>query len=316
MGEDKLVALIPESLNVATRAGAAKPADFAKVIVDTTVQPKAVAFPTDAKLVHRACERWVRLAKQHGVALRHSYEGVSKHALIAHQRYAHAKQFKRADRALRTIHTYLGRVCRDIVREIEPSAPLREIFARPLSLAFPVRDQRKKQRGRTIYLLHAPEAECIAKGKAHRRYEFSVKVSVATTPNRSKGGQFIAHAKAPPGKSYDGHTLIEVILEMKAQNGVTLARVIAYSGYRGHNAPPDKRFKVHISGQRGGFTDAIERDLRRRSAVEPVIGHLKNEHRMGPNFLKGRHSDAANAVLITEWLAALFALRRRSSAVA
>jgi len=100
------VALIQESLLVATRTGAAKPADFSKVIVDTTVQPKAVAFPTDAKLMHRARERLVKLAKKTGVSLRQSYARVGKHALIAHQRYAHAKQFNRANRVLRT---YLGR---------------------------------------------------------------------------------------------------------------------------------------------------------------------------------------------------------------
>jgi IS5 family transposase len=118
MGEERLVALIQESLAVATRTGAAKPADFSKVIVDTTVQPKAVAFPTDAKLMHRARERLAKLARKTGVDLRQSYARVGKHALIAHQRYAHAKQFKRADRALRTIRTYLGRVTRDIVRKI------------------------------------------------------------------------------------------------------------------------------------------------------------------------------------------------------
>ena len=90
MGEDKIVALIQESLNVATRVGAAKPSDFTRIIVDTTVQPKAVAFPTDAKLMHRAREKLARLAKKHGVVLRQSYERVGKHALIAHQRYAHA----------------------------------------------------------------------------------------------------------------------------------------------------------------------------------------------------------------------------------
>ena len=104
MGEEKLVALIQESLSVATRTGAAKPADFSKVIVDTTVQPKAVAFPTDAKLMHRARERLVKLAKKAGVELRQSYQRVGKHALIAHQRYAHAKQFKRANRALKSTH--------------------------------------------------------------------------------------------------------------------------------------------------------------------------------------------------------------------
>jgi transposase, IS5 family len=315
MGEEKLVALIQESLATATRTGAAKPSDFSRVIVDTTVQPKAVAFPTDAKLMHRARERLVRLAKKTGVSLRQSYERVGKRALIVHQRYAHAKQFKRANRALRTIRTYLGRVCRDLVRKTGDDAELRAIFAQPLSLAFAVREQRQHQRGRKIYSLHAPEVECIGKGKAHRPYEFGVKVSLATTLHRSKGGLFIAHGKALPGNPYDGHTLKTVLPEIEAQIGAPLTRVVADPGYRGHNAPPDMRFKVHISGQRRGVTNVIKRQLRRRSAVEPVIGHAKAEHRMGRNFLKGSHGDAANAVLaaagynfrrLLAWLAVLW----------
>ena len=148
MGEQRLAALIQESLSVATRTGAAKPADFSKVIVDTTVQPKAVAFPTDAKLMHRARERLVRLAKKTGVELRQSYERVGKRALIAHQRYAHAKQFKRANRVLKTIRTYLGRVTRDIVRKIGGDAELESVFAHPLMLGRRVREQRQHQRGR------------------------------------------------------------------------------------------------------------------------------------------------------------------------
>jgi len=93
MGKEKLTALIQESLAVATRTGAAKPADFSKVIIDTTVQPRAVAFPTGAKLMHRARERLVRLAKKTGVSLRQSYARVGKRSLIAHQCCAHAKQF-------------------------------------------------------------------------------------------------------------------------------------------------------------------------------------------------------------------------------
>ena len=118
-----------------------------------------------------------------------------------------AKQFKRANRALRSVRTFLGRVFRDIVRKTRDDAGLREIFAEPLSLAFRVRHQRQNQRGPKIYSLHAPEVECIGKGKTHRPYEFGVKVSVATTLARSKGGQFIAHVKALPGNPYDGHTL-------------------------------------------------------------------------------------------------------------
>ena len=315
MGEEKLVALIQESLSAATRAGAAKPSDFSKVIVDTTVQPKAVAFPTDAKLMHRARERLVRLAKKHGVPLRQSYARVGKRALMAYQRYAHAKQFRRANQALRSVRTYLGRVFRDLVRKTKGDANLRKIFAEPLSLAFRVRHQRQNQRGRKVYSLHAPEVECIGKGKAHRPYEFGVKVSVATTLNRSKGGQFIAHVKTLPGNPYDGHTLEAVIPEIEAQIGASLSRIVADRGYRGHNAPPDHKMKVYISGQKRGVTDAIKRDLRRRSAVEPVIGHAKAEHRMGRNFLKGAEGDAANAVLaaagynfrrLLAWLAILW----------
>jgi transposase, IS5 family len=315
MGEEKLVALIQESLNAATRAGAAKPSDFSKVIVDTTVQPKAVAFPTDAKLMHRARELLVRLARKHGVKLRQSYARVGKRALMAYQRYAHAKQFRRANRALRSVRAHLGRVFRDIVRQTRNDANLRHIFAEPLSLAFRVRHQRHNQRGRKVYSLHAPEVECIGKGKAHRPYEFGVKVSVATTLNRSKGGQFIAHVKTLPGNPYDGHTLEAVIPEIETQIGASLSRIVADRGYRGHNARPDHKMKVYVSGQKRGLTEAIKRDLRRRSAVEPVIGHAKGEHRMGRNFLKGAHGDAANAVLaaagynfrrLLAWLAILW----------
>ena len=117
------------------------------------------------------------------------------------------------------------------------------------------------------------------------------------TFNRPKGGRFIAHVKALPGNPNDGHTLETVISEIEAQIGAGLSRIVADRGYRGHNAPPDHKMKVYLSGQKRGVTDAIRRDLRRRSSVEPVIGHAKAEHRMGRNFLKGTHGDAANAVL-------------------
>ena len=197
MGEDKLVALIQESLAVATRMGAAKPADFRQVVIDTTVQEKAIAFPTDAKLMHRARERLVRLAQARGVTLRQSYVRVGKIALIRHQRYAHAKQFKRATRALRSIRTMLGRVIRDITRKIVGRPELADVFALPLSRARRVKDQRQRQRGRKLYSLHAPEVECIGKGKAHKPYEFGVKVSVAT-PLRGRPRHSVNRCASPP----------------------------------------------------------------------------------------------------------------------
>jgi transposase, IS5 family len=316
MGEERLIALLQESLLVATRSGAAKPADFRQVIVDTTVQEKAVTFPTDAKLMHRARERLVRLAQKHGLTLRQSYARVGKRALIQHQRYAHAKQFKRASNALRRLRTMLGRVIRDITRKIASRPDLAEVFALPLSLSRRVRDQRQRERGRKVYSLHAPEVECIGKGKAHKPYEFGVKVSVATPLHRCKGGQFVAHVKALPGNPYDGHTLATVIPQIEQTIGAELERIVTDAGYRGHHAPEEKRLRVYVASQKRGLSPAIKRAFRRRSAVEPVIGHLKTEHRMGRNHLIGSAGDAINAVLaavgynfrlLLKWLALLCA---------
>ena len=317
MGAERLQALLQESLAAATRSGAIKPADLARAIVDTTVQPKNVTFPTDAKLVNRAREKLVTLAKKLGVELRQSYARVGKLALVKHQRYAHARQFGRARKALRKLKTYLGRVIRDIARKIDGDPALETAFARLMSLARRVRDQERGQRGPKVYSLHAPEVECIGKGKPHKPYEFGVKVSVATTLKRCKGGQFVTHVQALPGNPYDGHTLARVIPAIEALLGNTIERVHTDAGYRGHNAPPEYKFKVYTAKQKRRVTPHIKREMRRRSAIEPVIGHLKNEHRMDRNYLAGRHGDANNAILaavgynfrrLIRWLTLVFAL--------
>jgi IS5 family transposase len=299
MGEERLQALLQESLSVAVKTEAIKPCDLNRVIVDTTVQPKNVMFPTDARLLQRAREILVRLAKRNGMKLRQSYTRVGKLALIKHQRYAHAKQFKRANRALKKLRIFLGRIIRDITRKrggiVDPVGGI--VVERMLALSRRVLEQKQRQRGPKVYSLHAPEVECIGKGKAHRPYEFGVKVSVATTLAHAKGGQFVTHVKALPGNPYDGHTLATVIPEMEALIGNTVERLIADKGYRGHNAPPDYKFRVFTSGQKRRITPNIKRQLRRRSAIEPVIGHLKIEHRMGRNYLWHRQGDATNAVL-------------------
>jgi transposase, IS5 family len=161
---------------------------------------------------------------------------------------------KRANRSLRKLKTYLGRVIRDIERRIVGNEELRQAFVRPLFLARRVLEQERRQRGRKIYSLHAPEVECIGKGKAHRPYEFGVKVSVATTVKHSAGGQFVTHAAALPGNPYDGHTLATVIPQMQALIGNILDRCITDAGYRGYNAPPDHKFKVYTSGHKRRLT--------------------------------------------------------------
>jgi len=312
LGEEHLTALLQESLSVAHQTGALATKDLERVAVDTTVQPKAVAYPTDARLMHRALIKLVDLARKCGVRLRQSYRRVAKHALIRIGRYLHAHQFKRANRERRFLRARLGRVIRDVRRKIKGDAALEERFGPLLALAVRVRSQTQRQRGPKVYALHAPEVECIVKGKARTPYEFGCKVSIATPVTKPKGGQFVLHARALHGNPYDGHTLAAAVADLAAMTGVEVKRTHVDKGYRGHNHP--NRFQVWISGQVRRTTAALKREMKRRAAIEPVIGHLKAEHRMGRNYLKGREGDRINAVLaavgynfslLLRWLAAL-----------
>ena len=295
LGEEQIAALLQESLSVAHRTGAIETKDLERVVVDTTVQEKAIAHPSDARLMHRAIEKLVDLAKREGIELRQSYLRVAKRAAIMVGRYTHAHQFKRARRELKFLRTRLGRIIRDIRRKIEGDPALEDRFGPLLDLAHRVRHQEQRQRGPKVYSLHAPEVECIGKGKARAPYEFGCKVSIATPATAPKGGQFVLHAKALHGNPYDGHTLGPVIADLEKLTGVAARRIHGDKGYRGHNYPD--RFKVWISGQVRRVTKAIRREMRRRAAVEPVIGHLKDDHRMRRNHLKGRDGDRINAVL-------------------
>jgi IS5 family transposase len=295
LGEEQIAALLQESLSVAHRAGAIETKDLERVVVDTTVQEKAVAHPTDARLTHRAIEKLVDLAKREGVKLRQSYLRLAKRAAIMVGRYTHAHQFKRARRELKFLRTRLGRIIRDIRRQIDGNAVLEDRFGPLLDLASRVRQQEQRQRGPKVYSLHAPEVECIGKGKARTPYEFGCKVSIVTPVTVPKGGQFVLHAKALHGNPYDGHTLGPVAADLEKLTGVAVRRIHGDKGYRGHNYPD--RFRVWISGQVRRVTKAIRREMGRRAAVEPVIGHLKDDHRMRRNHLKGREGDRINAVL-------------------
>ena len=301
--------LLAESLRIAHDTGALKKSDLARVTVDTTVQPKNIAFPTDARLLETAIHQLGKLAKEHGVPLRQSYARLARRAAMMAGRYAHAKQFKRMNKQLKFLRTRLGRLIRDIRRKTDGDEGLRKIFAVPLSRAAQIRGQKQRQRGWKLYSWHAPETECIGKGKAAKPYEFGVKVSLTTTNKRCKGGQFILHAKALPGSPYDGHTLKQVIEETEALTGRGIERVYVDKGYRGHDAP--KPYRVFLSGQKRGVHGQIKKELRRRSAIEPVIGHCKSDGHLGRNFLKGRLGDRINAVmsavgynfrLILKWL--------------
>jgi IS5 family transposase len=292
---DKLQMLLAESLRVAHESGALRTRDLKRVTVDTTVQPKAISFPTDAKLLHAAIKGLNRLARKHGVRLRQSYLRVAKRAAMMAGRYAHAKQFNRHRRQLRILRTRLGRIIRDIRRKIAGQEPIAAVFEAPLSRASQIRHQQQRQRGWKLYSFHAPEVECIGKGKASAPYEFGVKASIVTTNARAPGGQFVLHAKSLPGNPYDGHTLGTVIAAAERLTGCKVERAYVDKGYRGHDTANPCR--VFISGQKRGVFGAIKRELRRRSAIEAVIGHMKADGHLGRCYLKGRDGDAANTIL-------------------
>ena len=295
IGAEALTRLLQESLSVAHKSGALKPEHVKRVTVDTTVQEKAIAFPTDARLVYGSIVKLAALSRQQGTRLRQSYIRVGKQALVMYGRYGHAKQYKRRKAKLRFLNKRLGRVIRDIKRKIRDEEALEEVFAMPLQQAEVILRQQKRNRGQKIYALHAPEVECIGKGKAHKPYEFGCKVSVTTTNARSPGGMFVLHAGAFHGNPYDGHTLGTVIRQTQAITGVEPERVYVDKGYKGHDAP--NRFRVYRSGQKRGVFGQIKRELRRRSAVEAVIGHMKTDGRLDRNYLKGREGDKINAIL-------------------
>ena len=295
LGDERLTALLQESLSVAKKLGALDGKDLERVAVDTTVQSKAIAHPVDARLMHRALIKLVALARQEGVRLRQSYVRIARRALIKVGRYRHAHQFKRAARELKCLRTRLGRVIRDINRKIAGNEELKQRFAPLIDLAVKVRHQTPQQRGHKVYALHAPEVECIGKGKAKAPYEFGCKVSLATPVTQPKGGQFVLYAEAMHGNPFDGHTLDRTIKGLEATTGVSVQRIHVDKGYRGHDYP--NGFKVWITGQVRRVTKTIKREMKRRAAIEPVIGHIKAGHRMDRNFLKGRVGDKVNAVL-------------------
>ena len=289
IGPSGMERLLAATIDAALAAGVVKPSSLERVTVDTTVQPKAIAYPLDSRLYNRGREILVRLAAKHGIKLRQTYQRLAKRSLRLANRYAHARQMRRARREIKRLKTFLGRVARDVGRKLAARPNLAPNFAQPLERVARLLAQQKTDHAK-LYALHAPEVECLAKGKAHKRYEFGVKVSVAAT-NREG---LVLGMLALPGNPYDGHTLAPALAQVERVTGITVARGYVDRGYRGHGH--DHR-QIFVSGQRRGVTATIRRELRRRSAIEPVIGHMKTDGRLDRNFLAGPRGDATNALL-------------------
>ena len=290
VGPEDMEKVLKATVDAALASGTVKPSSLERITVDTTVQEKAIAHPTDSRLYLRALESLVRQARKAGIKLRQSHTRLAKRASAKAGRYAHAKQYKRMRRELKRLRTYLGRVYRDIGRKIAGDDEQEARFARLLGLVERLLAQERRDKNK-LYSLHAPEVVCIAKGKAHKRYEFGCKVGIAAT---NREGLFLA-AKAFEGNPYDGHTLQATIDQAEVMTGVTVERAYADKGYKGHDY--EGPAWVMLSGRKRGLTPTMKRELKRRSAIEPMIGHAKNDGRLGRNYLLGHDGDTINALL-------------------
>ena len=277
--------MLTETIKAGKRAGTVKGNDLKKVIVDTTVMEKNIAHPTDARLYETARRKLV------GIGLGQNYNRLAPRLAGQVGGYAHARQFKRMRKALRRLKGYTGRVLRDIERQLDrvPEGALRARIKEMIALVNRLLAQKTKDKNK-LYSLHEPTVDCISKGNAHKRYEFGTKVSVATT---NRGG-LVVGMRAMPGNPYDGHTLSEALEQVEILADQRPEMAFVDRGYRGHGV---ENVKVFISGARRGVTRTIAKLLRRRSAIEPMIGHMKNDGRLTRCPLKGTEGDALFAVL-------------------
>lgn len=295
IGDQKIEELLIESLEVAKKVGAIKEPDMERVVVDTTVQEKAVDYPSDVKLVYDAIIGLGLAAKKAGLNLKQNYRFVAKELLMKANGYAHARQFNRLMTTIKQMKRLLfklkGRVNNASNKAGVDEFPqsLKESFTKATKVLVQDKDTKDK-----LLVWHAPEVECIGKGKARTPFEFGCKVSLVTNVNRAKGGHFILSARALHGKPYDGHTLKGAIDDMHHITGVRASRTYVDKGYKGHNY--ENKLQVFTSGQKRGVHGQIKRELKRRSAIEPIIGHAKSGHRLGRHRLKGTLGDKINAI--------------------
>jgi transposase, IS5 family len=287
VGVEGSAKLLKESLAAAQREAVLSPTEIKRVNVDTTVQEKAIAFPTDARLYHKARQALVRVAQRGNFKVRQSYVRLGKRAVVNQGRYGAARQFKRARRETRKLRTYLGRV----LRNVERGRPkLSEKQAQIVNVARRIFTQQRTDHGK-VYSVHAPEVECIAKGKVHKHYEFGCKVPIVTTSRQS----WIVGIDAAHDNPSDGVTLRPALAQVKRLTGVRPEAAFVDKGFRGQRYHP-KAVAVYIAGRRN-LTPQLSKLLKRRSAIEPVIGHTKHDHGMNQNYLLGKVGDRINALL-------------------
>ena len=298
LGEAGVEELLKATIDTAVASKAIKPAEFERLIVDTTVQEKAIAHPVDSRLLEIARHKVVAAAKRAGITLKQTFVREGKTLRRKAGGYAHAKQFKRLRKVLKRQRTILGIVLREVGRKIEQARETTALALNSLRTlmqrAERIRSQRPKDKNK-LYALHAPEVECIGKGKARKPYEFGVKVSVAVTHKQG----LVVGARSFTGNPYDGHTLAEQLEQVQILTEDTATKpkqVVVDLGFRGVDADNPGIQIIH-RGKFKSLTDQQRKWLKRRQAVEPAIGHLKHDNAMDRCWLHGATGDALHAVL-------------------
>ena len=288
----KLYKLLQETIKSGFKTRALKPKSINYTVIDSTVQEKNIAYPTDARLYYKGIVLLAKLAKRLGIKQRQSYVRAGKRLLIKYSRYNHARQFKRKAAALKKLKYRLGRVIREIERKSNEQHIMLDTDARVLLKQCNQLFEQKKNSKNKLYSFHEPDTVCIAKGKAHKRYEFGNKSTFITTAKEC----FILHADAHEGNPYDGHTLTEALEQTKASLADLTDKTIDYlftdKGYRGHGYRGNTQVLIEISKNKKKHPQ-----LKRRSSIETVFSHTKQDHRMRRNFLKGLHGNLINTIL-------------------
>lgn len=262
-----------------------------EVIADTTAQEKNIAYPTDINL-HMKVARWVwKIAKVEKITLRQTYtQKLDKYQWLT--RYIKTpKRKKEGLKAAKKIKVRAGRLLRDLCRKLDAAAL--ERHSEKIERSKKILGQKRTDKNK-IYSFHEPETSCIAKGKAHKKYEFGSKVSILLTKNSS----VITGCMTFRGNPYDGKTLEPQLEQYNKLFGKYPKKVLVDEGYRGRKEIYGTQvLRVHMKSIPGMSRWQKKQRFRRRSAVEAVIGHLKSDHRMGRNFLKGFQGDEINSLL-------------------
>lgn len=296
IGEDGVERLLAHTIAAAQGMKLVSDKQMQTVVVDTTAQEKAIAHPTDSRLLEVARQKLVDMAKDLNLSLKQTF--VKEGERLSHQagRYAHARQFNRMRNAIKRQGTIVNKLIAAIERQIVQSArDIQQFVQDNLDKARRIIEQSQdRKHPNKLYSWHAEEAECISKGKARKPYEFGVKVGVISTLK----GNLILGIKTFPNNPYDGHTLAAQIEQAISLSNANIKDVYADLGYRGRTVEKDNPdISIKHRGKYNRLTDKEKRLLKRRQAIEPIIGHLKSDNRMNRCHLKGAQGDALHAVL-------------------